>query len=459
MEFFISTNDERILDQQMNQTILTIDAFLALLVVLINLIFIPFILLRSSRTRFYIIFIFICTSNILWNLGDFAFFFTKNRWWFYFSLVGSGMLPALMFHFINSLVKPERKSTIWIMMAYVFSGFLAFSSPLALFHPGTKQFVDSVYWNILYLVLLGPFIMAGIRNLTTTFNRTKSEEEKSRLRYIFIATLFAVLTGLTDLFQLFKIPVPPLGHLGCLVYSSILAIGVFKHRQAYDVFVQMQMKLEALSEMASGIAHEIRNPLASIRGATNLLANELKNIKDPKIQEYHAIITEEIERLNHILINFQDLSRPLKLEKDPININKVLENTAKLAEMGTLKMEIRLELDKNLPMVQADASSLKQVFLNLIKNAEEASSPSGELVVKTESGPPWVKVSFSDDGPGIPSELVDRIFEPFFTTKAKGMGVGLTICKRIIEAHNGRMEANNLLPKGAQFSIFLPVTS
>ena len=240
----------------MNPTILTIDAFLALLVALINLIFIPFILLRTSRTRFYIIFIFICTSNILWNFGDFAFFFIKNRWWFYFSLVGSGMLPALMFHFINTLVRPERKNTVWTLMAYLFSGFLAFSSPLALFHPGTKQFVDSIYWNILYLVLLGPFIFTGVMILITTFHRTKSEEEKSRLRYILIATIIAAITGLTDLVQLFKIPVPPLGHLGCLAYSSILAIGVFKHRKAYDIFLQMRMKMEALSEMAQKTLRE-----------------------------------------------------------------------------------------------------------------------------------------------------------------------------------------------------------
>jgi len=248
-----------------------------------------------------------------------------------------------------------------------------------------------------------------------------------------------------------------MGHLGGLIYSSILALGVFKHRQAYDVFVQMQMKLEALGEMASGIAHEIRNPLTSIRGASNLLANELKNIKNPKIEEYHTIITEEIERLNHILINFQDLSRPLKLEKEPININKVLEKTVKLAEMGILKMDLRLELDKNLPMVQVDAASLKQVFLNLIKNSAEACGPSGELVIQTKSNPPWVETSFLDNGPGVPPELIHRIFEPFFTTKARGMGVGLAICQRIIQAHDGRIEVNNRLPKGAHFSIFLPV--
>ena len=443
----------------MNQTILTIDAYLALFVVLINLVFAILILVRTSRTTLYLIFFFVCLSNKLWNLGDAITYFSGNQFWFYLSLIGSGMLPALMFHFINVLVLAERKRANWILTAYLLAGFLAFSSPFALFYPGAKQFIDSVYWNILYLVLLGPFIFAGMVTLITIFNRTKSEEEKSRLRYILIAMFIGVLTGLTDLIQLFKIPIPPLGHLGCFVYSSILAIGVFKHREAYDIFVQMRMKLDVLSEIAADIAHEIRNPLSSIKGASNLLANELKNLNQPKIQGYHAIIAEEIERLNDLLTNFQDLTKPLKIEKDSISVNEVIQKTVKLAEMGIPNLEIKLELSSKLPIIQADASFLKQVFLNMIKNATEACGPGGELEINTASDPPWIKISFSDNGPGIPPELVNRIFEPFFTTKSRGMGVGLAICQRIIQAHAGRIEINNRLPRGTQFNIFLPATS
>jgi len=224
--------------------ILTLDAYIALLVVLINFVYAILIVVRTPRTIIYTVFLFICIANMFWNFGDFMAFFTGNRFWFYLSLVGAGMLPALMFHFVNTLVRPERKSTLWIAPAYFFSGLLAFSSPLTILHPTVQWFVDSEVWNILFLVLLSPFLLAGIIMVFYAVHRAKLEDEKSRLRYFLAAALIGVSTGLADLVRIFKIPVPPLGHIGVLAYSSILAIGVFKHRRAYDILLQMEVKLE-----------------------------------------------------------------------------------------------------------------------------------------------------------------------------------------------------------------------
>jgi len=228
----------------MNQTVQHIDAYLAFLVVLINFVFAILIVVRTPRTILYSIFLFICVANMFWNFGDFMSYFTQNRLWFYISLIGSGMLPALMFHFVNALVRPKRKSTLWIVPAYFFSGFLAFSSPLTIIHPKVQWFVDSDVWNILFLLLLGPFLLAGMIILVYGILKAKSEDEKSRLWYFLIAVLIGVPSGLTDLLQIFKIPLPPLGHIGCLAYSCILAIGIFKHRRAYDILIQMKAKLE-----------------------------------------------------------------------------------------------------------------------------------------------------------------------------------------------------------------------
>ena len=147
----------------------------------------------------------------------------------------------------------------------------------------------------------------------------------------------------------------------------------------------------------------------------------------------------------------------MKVEKDPVSINDLVQKTVRLAEVGTLKLKIRLDLSADLPIIQVDAPLMKQVFLNLMKNAEEACHSCGELLIRTESVSPFVRISFADNGPGIPPESLNRIFEPFFTTKATGVGVGLSISQRIVQAHHGRIDVNNLLPKGVQFSILLPI--
>lgn len=441
----------------MNKIPFNIYVFLSLFAILINFVFVILVLARTSRSILYIIFIFICISVIFWNLCEFIVYFTGKRSWFYFSLIGSAMIPTLMFHFIVTLINPEQKTTSWIVPAYVFSGLLALSSPLAIFHSGFQRFVDGGYWDISYFILFVPFFLAGIIMLLAAIKGSKFEDEKSRLRYILLADLVGVITVFTDHVQILKVPVSPLGPYGSVIYPSILVIGLFRHRTAYDILAQMRMKLETLSEMAAGIAHEIRNPLSSIKGAANILSKEIKSLNRPISQEYLDIITEEVDRLDDILTNFQYFTRPLKIEKESVSINEVIQKSIKLTEIDTLNIKIITDLSRDLPMIKADASTIKQVFLNLIKNASEACSQNGELIIKTQYTPPWIKISFTDKGPGIPPESIDHIFKPFFTTKPAGMGMGLCISQKIIQAHNGRIEVNNILPKGTQFSILLPV--
>jgi signal transduction histidine kinase len=441
----------------MDRIFFAIDTSLALTAVLVNLIFALLVFFRTSKSTLYMTFFFGCISLIVWNLGDFIFFLTRIPFWFYFSLIGSGMAPALMFHIVTALVGTEREKTFWIILVYLFSSLLALSSPLALLHPGIQAFVDGIAWNILYVILLIPFLLSSVFMVLNAYRRAQSGEEKARLRYILVAFIIAVVTGITDLVQALNIPVPPLGHLGCVIYSSILAIGVFKHRTAYDILAQMQEKMESLGEMAAGIAHEIRNPLTSIKGASDLLWGELKALDLPVAREYHDIIREEIDRLNHILLNFQYFTRPLKIEKELIPVNEIIRKTVRLAETTPATITIKQELSGNSPKVKADASLLKQVFLNLIKNADEACGSDGEMVIKTETLPPWFRISFSDNGPGISAENLKRIFEPFFTTKSAGMGMGLAICRRIMLAHGGELDVKNRLPKGIEFTILLPI--
>jgi signal transduction histidine kinase len=440
----------------MNHAFLIADSFLALLAVVINFIFVILVLVRTSRTDVYKTFFFICFSVMYWNLSEFMRYTTGRPYWFYLSRIGSAFIPALMFHFIMALVRPNQKNTRWTAPPYFFSCLLALISFVSLFHSGTQKHAGDAYWDMAYFLSFGPFFLSGLYMLIDAIRATRSEDEKSRLRYVMIADIIGLIAVTTDHAQTLKIPVPPLGHLGSVIYSSILAVGIFKHKAAYDVLAQMRENLGALSEMAAGIAHEIRNPLSSLKGASNLLKSELKDHDHAEGREYLNIITEEIDQLNNILTNFQYFTKPLKIEKEPLPLNEVILKTIKLAEIDTPELSIRSQLSGEVGMVRADASLLKQVFLNLIKNAADACDPEGELIIQTECDPHWVTISFSDNGPGIQPNLLDHIFEPFFTTKTSGVGVGLAISRKIIEAHGGRIEAVNVLPKGTRFSILLP---
>ncbi len=434
-----------------------IDTYLALAVALLNFVYAILVMARTSRMIFHQIFFFICVCNVIWNFGDFMFFVTGLRSWLHFSLIGSSLLPALMFHFVRILVAPQRRITRWIVPAYTFSGLLAVSVPLAFVNGNIRDFVDSVTWNIFYLVLLGPCIVLAAAMLIRALRRATSDKERTTLRYILAVVLIGVTTGLTDLVQLMHVPIPPLGHLGSLVYSSILTYGVFKHRAAFDVLAEMRNRLQMMSEMAAGIAHEIRNPLTSIKAATNLMKKEMKLPENTACEEYFNIVTEEIERLHNILSNFQYYTRPIKVEKEDVSMERILQRTVRLAETDIPRLRICVESSDKIPSVQADASLIRQVFLNLIKNAGEACGSDGKLLIRMENAPPFLKISFTDNGPGIPQELMERIFEPFFTTKTAGMGVGLAISQRIVQAHGGRIEVKNLIPKGTRFSVFLPL--
>jgi len=435
----------------------TVNAYLALIVGVVNFVYTIFILARTSLRMLYITFLFICVANMFWNLGDFMIYMTGQGNWFYFSRIGSSMLPGLMFHFITILVRPEKKIGALVYIGYLLSGLLSLVAFLAILYPWPRPFMDSNLRNITFLALLGPFLLMGVWMLLLVMWDTTLGKERERLGYFLAAAIVGVLAAFAELLQFLKTAIPPLGHIGSLVYSSILAIGVFKHRADYDILAQMKNRLEDLSQMAAGIAHEIRNPLTSIKGASTLLGKELQNMDYLKCREYHDLIMEEIDRITNILSNFQDFTRPPAIEKESVAINDVIQKTVNLAQMGNLNSEIRLELLADLPMVQADASLMRQVFLNVIKNASEACGSGGELVIRTERFPHFVKIIFSDNGPGIPSDLLHHIFQPFFTTKKTGMGMGLAITQKIIEAHDGRIEVTNLLPKGTQFSIFLPI--
>ena len=235
-------------------------------------------------------------------------------------------------------------------------------------------------------------------------------------------------------------------------------------------------RLAALGEMAAGLAHEIRNPLAAIQGAIQLLVPAEGKGPRPgeadaeQQREFLGIIADEVRRLNGVVSQFLDYSRPAKTQLVPGDVNEVLERTLKLlGNEVPPSVELRVELQRPLPRVSCDAEQLRQVFLNLALNAVQAMPRGGRLEVATRLARDelavWreaprrsdsVEVVFRDTGPGVPEEAREHIFVPFYTTKEKGTGLGLAICQRIVRAHGGSIVVRSAPAEGAEFVISLP---
>ena len=223
-------------------------------------------------------------------------------------------------------------------------------------------------------------------------------------------------------------------------------------------------KLAALGKLSAGIAHEIRNPLTSIKILIHSLVDEMAT---PASREKDlAVIETEIEQVNKIIKQFLDFARPRPPSLEPIDVRKVLEETLALIvyEMEAQEVSLEREYAPGLPPVPMDREQMKQVFLNLLLNAIQAMEQGGKLKVATALKHPvpgtnrgsFAKISFQDTGKGIPEDVKGKVFEPFYSTKEGGIGLGLSIAQRIVEEHGGEIGLESSPGKGTVFYLTIP---
>jgi signal transduction histidine kinase len=247
------------------------------------------------------------------------------------------------------------------------------------------------------------------------------------------------------------------------------SIGItLQNSQVYERMKERD-RLAALGQMAAGLAHEIRNPLGSIKGAAQFLQPSVAAPAAPahgNTKEFLDIIVEEVNRLNKIVSQFLDYARPYRGEQKQLEVTDVLKKTLQLVakEHGS-NVDINTSFADRLPPVRADAEQLLQVFLNLSLNALQAMPHGGRLVISTSlrratrrgAAAAFIEIRFRDTGVGIPPGDIKNLFIPFFTTKEKGTGLGLPISQRIIENHGGTIEVRSQPGEGAVFTVLLPV--
>jgi len=218
-------------------------------------------------------------------------------------------------------------------------------------------------------------------------------------------------------------------------------------------------KLAAVGRLSAGLAHEIRNPLASIRGSAEILADDF-----PTTHSKHRllqVLIAETGRLNQVLTRFLDFARPRPLSRDRIDLRHEIESVVGLIQGGRSEgHSSRFILDSGTggrPWLQGDREQLQQVVLNLLLNASQAAGESGEVRVRCVTHDGVCRVSVVDSGPGFTPEAIENAFTPFFTTKPQGTGMGLAISHRIIESHGGTIRVGNAVGGGGLVELEIPL--
>ncbi|MFC4322454.1 PAS domain S-box protein [Litchfieldia salsa] len=220
-------------------------------------------------------------------------------------------------------------------------------------------------------------------------------------------------------------------------------------------FIKESEKLTVVGELAAGIAHEIRNPLTSLRGFTQLM-----QITSGTDNEYVPIMIEEIDRINTIVGELLLLSKPNDLEFREVNINHLLDTIVILmkAEANLHGVNISIEHQEDLTQfILGVENKIKQVFVNVVKNAIEAMQTGGQLTIQIIREGKLISILFHDQGDGIPADVLEKIGQPFFTTKEKGTGLGMMVCQSIIESHQGTMKIESAVGVGTTVEISLPL--
>jgi two-component system, NtrC family, nitrogen regulation sensor histidine kinase GlnL len=251
--------------------------------------------------------------------------------------------------------------------------------------------------------------------------------------------------------------------------GTILLLRDIKHRKELEEDLKRADRLVLIGTLAAGLAHEIRNPLGGIKGAAQLLRRSADS--SPSVRQFTDIMIREVDRVDQLIEQLLDLSRPAQLTLAPVNIHEILEDVLLLEGQtaGDRDIHVRKRFDPSLPPIRADRAQLSQVFLNLVKNAFQSMAHTGTLTVTTrvetdyhirgqDTGPNrFIWVDLADEGGGIREEDLPHIFSPFFTTKINGTGLGLATCYRIIKEHGGTIRVESTEGKGSTFKVSLVV--
>jgi len=231
-----------------------------------------------------------------------------------------------------------------------------------------------------------------------------------------------------------------------------------RNLQEAEEAVRRSDRLAALGQLAAGLAHELRNPLGTIRASAEMLNRSVAS-ENEVAREVAGFIAEEVDRTNSLVTRFLDFVRPLELRRAPADLAQVLDRSVTMVEREAAAREVTVykNYSPDIPPFPLDAELMERVFYNLLVNAAQATAPGGAVTIKARPVADNAEVSVIDRGQGIEPKMLDSIFNPFFTTKPDGVGLGLAICSKIVDQHGGKIVVESEPAKGSVFRVYLPM--
>ncbi len=501
--------------------------FLYFLASIGNLFLALFVVSRARRARGALPIALLCTALFLWDIGEGMFEVSggEDRDWHYLRLIGSSMAPAFLWHFVLVFVRKERTLRASMVALYGATGLFTLSTAGAFVSEALAAYVDGIAWNLTFLGVLFPFLVASFALVFLRRKDVDSAVERNALNFVALGIAVGTLTGIADLSHVLRGVDDSwrVGDVGSLVSTVVLGIAILRHRLLEEqapvrkflffvllvasagfvlavlrsrlpgegrtwlvvgavvavaglalyrlLFVRLaeqaerRKRLALIGSMAAGVAHEIKNPLAAIKGAAQFVQKELETASvQGESRDYLKLLVDEVDRLNAVVESFLTYARPLEPRRQDVPLQPFLADILRL-QAASFPPTLRLEtsFDPELPPVPADAALLTNAVVNVVRNALEVMPDGGTLSVRTRTviAPirTYAAIDIQDTGPGIPKDETERIFQPFYTTKAKGTGLGLAIALRIVEAHGGEIRVENVPPRGCRFTFLLPVPS
>jgi signal transduction histidine kinase len=471
-----------------------------------------FALRRGGRGPLAVPLALLCLDLFAWHTADLAHRLTGSPAADWLDHALSPLTAPLSLEFVLAFTGERRRMRAVRALAWTALGALSLASAAAFVLPGARDFPGSQTWAALHLAAALPAMGFAVAILLRHLRHAGTDEERARTRLLLVAVAVGTALGSTEMWSNLAHRIPSLGPLGFLAAAILVTVATARHKLlegdsahvAAGSFVALAafaavawlalfelaadrpwaaaagglllaacaalaarqiaaagaerrarlVQLATLGRFSAQLAHDLRNPLAALRGAAQFLETELR--PDPSKRDLALLLVEQCDRLQRTLEAYQRLAQ-IEAVRQPLEVNEVVRQVISLQPFVSDRVSLKTELAQGLPSCRADRELLASAVENLVKNAFEAIDGKGQVTVRTGLEERGVVVHVEDDGAGMDARRRARAFEEFFTTKAGGSGLGLSFVRRVAEAHGGDVTLRSEEGRGTVVKLRLPL--